>query len=479
MSADSFHHHCCDECGRQMSKTHCVHKGRRYCSTCYPRIFKRQMCPKCGNFSRLPKDDSAAVCRKCENDKPCARCGKDGYTIGKITPYGPVCNACSPHFRKSEPCEMCGAPSARLTRASRLGHDRRVCPKCARADNGICQACTRHRQLQQAPDGRMLCRACLERGEIPCPKCRQSMPAGYGSQCRSCYWTGLLEKRIQMDCAAFSAPAMAMRFEAFGNWLLAQVGEHKAALTVHRYLPFFMEIERQWQDVPEYAALLVHFGAAKLRRVLLPMRWMEAAGLAMPDVAAKTNDSDRRRIVATLDKFALGSKERSLLDDYREALMENMKAGRMTLRSIRLALSPAAALLRLASVMEHMPLDQGVLDAYLAKTPGQRAAVSGFVRYLREARGAEIALPVADPGRVKQQRRKKLEADLVALMKEDGAGDEFKRRWISVTLAYFHGLSKKVGRMLQPEDVVQADEGVVVTLNKASYWLPRPPRWPL
>lgn len=272
---------------------------------------------------------------------------------------------------------------------------------------------------------------------------------------------------------------MAMRFEAFGNWLSARVGEHKAALTVHRYLPFFMEIERRWQDVPEYAALLAHFGAAKLRRVLLAMRWMEAAGLAMPDMAAKMDDSDRRRIVATLDKFALGSKERSLLDGYREALMVNMKAGRMTLRSIRLALSPAAALLRLASVMEHMPLDQGVLDAYLAKTPGQRAAVSGFVRYLREAHGAEIALSVADPGRVKQQRRKKLEADLVALMKEDGAGAEFKRRWISVTLAYFHGLSKKAGRMLQPEDVVQADEGLVVTLNKASYWLPRPLRWAL
>jgi len=51
----------------------------------------------------------------------------------------------------------------------------------------------------------MLCKTCLEKGEIPCPKCQQAMPAGYGTQCQRCYWGGVLEKRIQMDCAAFSS----------------------------------------------------------------------------------------------------------------------------------------------------------------------------------------------------------------------------------------------------------------------------------
>jgi hypothetical protein len=68
---------------------------------------------------------------------------------------------------------------------------------------------------------------------------------------------------------------MAGHFDSFGHWLGQKVGGHKAALTIHRYLPFFMDIERQWRTIPDYHVLLNHFGTQHLRRVLLPMRWME------------------------------------------------------------------------------------------------------------------------------------------------------------------------------------------------------------
>lgn len=465
----------CDECGRQIARAHSVDGGRRYCATCYPRIFKRRLCPKCGNLARLPKSNPAALCRKCEIDKPCIRCGKISYSIGKITIYGPVCNACAPHFRKPEPCEVCGALSPKLTRVSRLGHDRRVCPKCARSDHRTCQACNRYRALQEAPDGRMLCKSCLDKGETLCPKCRAVMPAGYGHQCQRCYWRGLLEKRIRMDCAALSSSAMTAHFDAFANWLHTEVGENKAARTVHRYLPFFMEIERQWNGLPEYSVLLAHFGTAKLRRVLLPMRWMEETGLVVPNQAEKANDSDRRRIAAALGKFAKGSKEQTLLEGYYNALIEDLKAGKTTLHSIRLALSPAAALLHKAGEMSRMPPVQCTLDTYLTKTPGQRAAISGFVRYLRDAHGVEIALPKVDPDRARQQRRKELKAELLALMREGGDSDEFKQRWLSIALAYFHGLDKSIGLAVGDTHLLQADGGLAIALNNLIYWLPAPP----
>jgi len=462
----------CDECGQKMTKAHRIYKGHRYCATCYSRIFKRQICPKCGNFARLPTSDPAAVCRACENDRPCIRCGKIGYVIGKITIYGPVCNACSPYFRKPELCEVCGVLSSRLTRLSRLGHDCRICPKCARADYGTCQACSRYRWLLENPDGRMLCKTCLEKGEVACPKCTELMPAGCGSQCQHCYWRGLFKKRIQMDCTAFLLPKMAMHFEAFGYWLMGQVGEKKAAMTIHRYLPFFMEVERNWKDFPEFAVLLMHFGTAKLRCVLLPMRWVEVTGLVVPDEAAKADDSERRRIVVILDKFAKGMKERTLLEGYYRTLMENMNAGKMTLRSVRLALSPAAALLRQAGEKGGIQPNQKNLDAYLDKIPGQRAAISGFVRYLREVHGAQIALAKENPNRVKLQRRKKLEAELLALMKEGRGSKEFKRRWLSVALAYFHGLKRNIGLVVKDTNITQADGGLVVTWNNVDYWIP-------
>ncbi len=459
-----------------MAKAHRIYKGHRYCTTCYSRIFKRQICPACGNFARLPTSDPVAVCRACENDRPCVRCGKVGYVIGKITIYGSVCNACSPYFRKPELCEVCGVISSRLTRLSRLGHDCRICPKCARADYGTCQACSRYRSLLENPDGRMLCKTCFEKGEVACPKCTELMPAGCGSQCQHCYWRGLLKKRIQMDCAAFSLPTMAMHFEAFGHWLMGQVGENKAAMTIHHYLPFFMEVERYWKDFPEFAVLLRHFGTARLRCVLLPMRWMEVTGLVVPDAAAKADDSERRRIVVILDKFAKEMNERTLLEGYYRALIENMNAGKMTLRSVRLALSPAAALLCQAGEKGCIQPNQKILDAYLDKKPGQRAAISGFVRYLREVRGIEIALPKANLGRVHRQRRKKLEAELLTLMKEGGQSKKFKRRWLSVSLMYFHGLKRNVGLIVKDTDVHQIDDGLVITWNNKSYWVASYPK---
>ncbi|BCO27329.1 hypothetical protein MIZ03_2217 [Rhodoferax lithotrophicus] len=45
----------CDECGKDVAKIWRVHKGHKFCSTCYARVFKRRMCPKCGNFAKLPK----------------------------------------------------------------------------------------------------------------------------------------------------------------------------------------------------------------------------------------------------------------------------------------------------------------------------------------------------------------------------------------------------------------------------------------
>lgn len=464
----------CDECGRGVAKIWRVHKDHRYCGTCYARVFKRRMCPKCGDFARLPKNDPDAVCLKCQRNKPCARCGKVEYKIGRMTPYGPVCNVCAPHFKEPESCEVCGGLSLWLSRVTRLNHSYRVCPSCARTDHGTCEACRRHRPLQKSPDGRMLCKTCLEKGEISCPKCREPMPAGYGKRCQRCYWTGLLEKRIRMDCAAFSLPQMADHFEEFGQWLGQKVGEKKAAQSIHRYLQFFMDIEKQWKTIPEYGLLLAHFGTQGLRRVLLPMRWMEGKGLIVPDADAKEEDSDSRRIAAILNRFPKESIERSILAGYHKMMIESLKVGKTTLRSIRLALSPASALLIEAKEMKCMPPDQKALDAYIGKVPGQRAAVSGFVRYLRDVHGAKMALPKADIVKADRNRRKKLEEEMLQLMLESEDGEGFRRRWLSVALAYFHGLPKKVGRVADSKDIVHDNSGMTVVVNGSGYWIPKP-----
>lgn len=463
----------CDECGKTVARIWRVYKEHKYCGTCYARVFKRSMCPRCGNFARLPKDDNEAICQKCQIAKPCVRCGKTDYATGKITSYGPVCNSCASYFREAEPCEICGKPSKRLSRVSRLGHNHRVCPRCARADHGICEACHHHRLLGQVKDGRMLCNACNEKGEVPCPECGQHMPAGRGKQCEACYWRMLLEKRVVMDYAMFSAPVMADHFRVFGEWVGKEVGYHKAAITLHRYLPFFLDIEKQWKIIPEYTVLLKHFGTLRLRRVLLPMRWMQEVGLVVPENVAKEEDSDQRRIVATLEKVGKDTRERAILDGYCNGLMADLKEEKTTLRSVRLAMTPAANLLLKGREMGVTPPDQKVLNTYLEKTPGQRAAASGFVCYLRGIHMIEIVLPKVNPQRAQINRKKRLEAEMLGLMRERGQGDEFRRRWLSVALEYFHGLSRKVGEAIPHENISCHEDGsFTIDLKEKKYWIP-------
>ena len=464
----------CSECRRRGVRIARVHRGEQFCQTCYKRLFKRRLCPECGNFARLPRFEPAAVCLACENARPCVRCGKTEYRVGLRTPYGPACIACTPYFKPPEPCELCGTPSRWLSRRKELEHDLRVCPRCARVGHGTCEACRRHRELATGTDGRKLCRACTEQGEIPCPECRQPMPAGCGKRCWDCYWLQIAQHRIRLNAAGLVSPTLAQRFADFGAWLIEKNGARKTALSIQRHLEFFQLIEKQWDDVPRYDALLEHFGAAGLRRRLLAVRWMEAVGLVVVDADRREADSERRRIKETLDRPPAGSQGAVILAGYHATLRARARAGKCTLRSVRLALSPAAGLLEMAAAGRGLPPDQRVLDAFLRQSPGQQAALSSFVTYLRRTYGTELALPRRSALQRQKERRAKLLPELLALMREADSIEGVDRRWLCIGLQYFHDLPAQAGKDAADDDVSTDAEGITVRVKDQSYWIPWP-----
>lgn len=465
----------CDECGKTPATIHRVHHGHRYCNTCYAREFRPLSCPRCGESARLPRRNPEAICRRCEKSRPCVRCGKIEYAIGKMTPYGPACNACSPYFRESTPCDFCGALSSRRSRVTRQRHTYRLCPRCARADHATCNTCRRYRPLLLADDGHKLCAACLEHGNIPCPTCAKPMPAGYGSQCSECYWRRLLAKRVETNCAALSAPAMVDYFENFAAWLTARVGTHKAAITVNRYLELFANMDRRWQAIPSYGDLLAQYGAAGLRRVQLPIVWMEEAELIQVDTQKKSDESERRRIATALKTFNTNTLRHSVLHGYYRRLERKRIAGRTTLKSIRLNLTPAVALLQHKSNTPDALPNQRTLEVYLISKPGQGAAVAGFVRHLREKHDLPLRLPALSPNAAGKRRQKVLENELLAMMRSPDAYPRLELAWISCALAYFHGLPKGVAQAAKLSQFVSATGTVCLICDNQQYWIPKPP----
>lgn len=464
----------CDECGRNASKICRVYHGHRYCGTCYVRVFKRQLCPSCHNYARLPKHISSAVCRACESNSPCARCHAAGYAVAKITPYGPVCPSCAPYFREPKPCQQCGVVSSRLTIVSRLENGPKVCEKCARADRKTCVACRRHRLCEANAKGHMLCSTCRQVGYKPCVTCGLQMPAGRGSQCESCYWKALAARRVDLNGQGFSHTAIRQSFQRFGLWLIDEIGAHKAALKLQNYVEFFQVIDQRWGSIPDYESLLTQFGAEGLRRVRLPMRWMAVTNLVSVEPAARQADSERRTIEALLSTFEKGEPANEMLADFYQMLIQRKTQGKTSLRSIRLCLTPAVALLSEAVSRDVMPPTQEVLKCFLAKRPGQRAALSAFIGYLRGKHRSTLELPKR-PVKTSFQIRKDLAQQLIALLRESSSDQQFHTRWIALGLAYFHGLPQWVGAQISPDQAqVDADGGMTVLWHGNSYYLPAP-----
>ena len=317
-----------------------------------------------------------------------------------------------------------------------------------------------------------LCKRCREEDDVPCPGCGEPMPAGGGNQCERCYLESLADQRTTFNQAAFTTPNMAWQFMEFGTWLKSTRGPEKAAQKIHRFLPFFLEIERQWGGSPQYANLVSHFGATRLRSVLLAMRWMEESGRVRPDAQVREEQSDRRRIEATLARCrkALG-RGRSWRATAKSWTSASRQDGRARVRcGWRLRRRQDCS--KPQSSSEGQYRTRRLLDGYLKKTPGQRAAVSGFVSHLRVALNTELKLPPYDRQAATRGRRRKLREELLDLMRTSESGSEVDQRWIAAALAYFHELPRKAADGFDVAEIVLDRGGMTIQIGEQRYWIP-------
>lgn len=301
------------------------------------------------------------------------------------------------------------------------------------------------------------------------------MPAGYGKICKACYLRNLLTKRVAIDRASFTDDKMAQLFDEFASWLLVESGAHNAATSIHRFQQFFCEIEKLWGGVPDYKILLKHYGTLGLRRRELPMRFLQRTGRVEVDPAARNDRAMSQQIGVLLKTLSAGSRGCKLLIDYHGHLEKRLAEGEMSLKSIRLALTPTVALLKDVQLSQGQNLSQLDLDRYLSRAPGQRAAISGFIGFLRKRDKLELAWPTKiDNAKAQERLKRGLELQLVMLLTTGGSEVVYAKKLIGTALAYFHGLRKvtmKNARRIRTE--VPADRsGVTVYIDESECWLP-------
>lgn len=455
----------CDQCGRAVEKFHRLYQGETYCTTCYYREFKSRQCPGCGQNARLHRKHPQSVCQKCEiKGKPCIRCGKAEFSIGRLLPEGPICNACSVHYREQKKCNYCGELSKYLSRDAALGFDEPACQKCRRKHFGTCTVCRRHRALDR---GSTLCSKCNGHSFIPCNDCNEPMPAGYGSRCETCAFKHRLEKNTHLNCKKFSKHEVANLYQEFSGWLENRVGLKKAVPSLNGYVKFFLEIEYMEFESISYQQLISKFSAAGLRRWIIPVEFLlEKLKLSVVD-HDKSEDSESRQISKLLCQMPIDSTLRPVIDHYHNHLLHRKESGTSTIRSVRLSINPAVSLLL---GVKDMPT-QFDLDKYLRRKPGQRAAISGFVGFLRDQYGVKWSLP-RHIKKSKIYSKKDAERRLIELLQKPSSSTIYQKRLLRAKLQYFHGVEIKAKDMKLEAEIVD-DRYCVVKISGNQYFLPR------
>jgi len=403
----------------------------------------------------------------------CIGCNRTDRPVRVKTPYGLACSACAPRYEPEERCDGCNKQSYRLARVFKLHPSNRYCPKCARKGAATCQACRRHRMLALDDDGLMKCKVCLEKGLIPCEICGETMPAGRRTECEPCGWTRAYQRRMKFLIESYESKHVRHLFAGFGDWLLHHCGPQKASLSLAKYVDFFFFFEPWSPAVPPYRALLEHFKAEGLRRVRLPMLWLKQSYGIEVDAQLREEHSEKRRIGEMLSALPPGVAAKSL-EGYHKYLLTKLASESTSLRSVRLTLRAAVGLLMTTSSSFDSLPTQVSLHRYLIDTPGQAAALSGYVGYLQKSEGLELDATVS-PRTLGRAKRLKLENQLLDMLRDGGSGEDFDRAWIKSALMFFHDVAKaNLKTLCYERQSGQGLDGFGVDIAGQHYWVPVP-----
>ena len=456
----------CHECQRSMQKAKKVHRGKRFCETCYARVFKRKICSGCGNFARLPLFDAAAECSSCEVRKPCVRCHRSGRKVGKLTADGPACVSCAHYFRQPVPCERCTAPSTRLVLTNAGNQKLKCCPTCvSQLTTRCCSACRRPRVIVSNV-GPALCKKCFENGEVTCQGCGKTMAAGNGKRCPSCFWLASFEARRAGLLDTMDNADAKMAMGRFTRWLCDRRGAHFAALNMHRYQPFLEAIYRQWKAAPAYADLVSHFGAQALRRSLSIVRWMEDESMLVIDADLRAQLIEQRRIQQALRFFDDGMAKAALLRFYDEMISRTV-----TLRTVRLSLGSALRLLYQCDRSGQQLPTQSGLKQLLSKRPGLYCSLYGFVNFLNRHYALSLDARV-DPewfANVTHLARERCFRRVYAAVVNGGGSEQ---QWIRAAMGYLHGVKHLPSMLVYREQAEHEQPGFIVTYRGVDFWVP-------
>lgn len=407
-----------------------------YCANCYAQWFKKKTCKRCGQLKRIHREGE--LCLECEKLTDCVRCGKTAGTfeIGMISRYGAVCSSCTRYFREEIECSECGKMTRDRYRSPVTNES--VCLSCYRKYTfGSCKNCRRYRKIHN--EEKRLCKKCNEQLLSRCPKCKGEMPSGYGSVCPDCARRTLLFNMIRLNVHIFRNKAVKTAYKKFIFWYMRKCGISVALHKGSDFMRFFIDCDDIWQKIPDYAELVTHFKPNGLRANLTILRWLLDTNQVIIDESLKDDLAELERIQTLFSKLE-GSMP--CIASYYQKLQRRCDEGKISLKSVRLALQPAIDLISVNNITDYPTQDQ--LNQYLVEKSGQTAAITGFINHLKSEYHRELEIDRKLIQQIKHKQLKKhCSQRLVELYKKSKLTDNEQMELIYVVLYSIHSVDVK------------------------------------
>lgn len=469
----------CDRCSNALTNWDYRYQGLHYCRTCYDILFKVRICSICNTPKMIFTKLNIPVCKICQvKDSPCIRCGKKDYSFGKITKDGSVCLSCSTYFREYKECARCNVKSYTVyNKTIKDGESKPLCANCYNKTLPTCIKCHKQRKaFSHNEKGQPICKICTEKGEKNCKRCGNLFPAGMGNICSECIFEKSLEKRAIFGSKSLSVYNTEL-FYKFSYWLAKRRGTIFASNALKNYYPMFLDIDKYAQKIgryPTYLELLKKFTSTKLNKYSLVITFLNERKVLSINLSIKEEYANINKINKDLDTFSTRSYRSEILHAYYETLYSKYTKGKTTIRSIRLAITPAVKFLEYTTQTVDQKISNHSLHNYLWVYAGQKSAITGFISFLNKKYNLILKIP-KEP--IEFFRPKKSKAQLKQLyidaLRDDSCTLESKQKLLILSIECLHDISIPKNVILPLHGIKQKKNGdCYMRLGAKEFYIP-------
>lgn len=353
-----------------------------------------------------------------------------------------------------------------------------LCDSCYRKCLNICSMCKRHCvTYSYSEDNRVICETCATQNMRTCKSCGIEIPAGRGNICYKCSFFHTLIKKIDTLNLILSKYTNKV-FESFTWWFYNRRDIIFVSTKIQKYFILFYKLDilaNELNRFPQYDEILNFLDNKIIRKYTLVMIFLNEKNYINIDIKTKEKYSNLNLIEKYLTTFSENTYEYFIINRYSKYLFNKFEKKETSIRSIRLALTPAVKLLKYKEYFNAKLITNDIINGYIWIYPGQTASLTGFINFL-------IKEDIYNIYQIKQTTIKfehpkeskcQLKLRLIKLLRKKTFTKKDKLQILKTSIEYFHYIKIPKNVYLSINNLTTFNNITYIKCHKDLFYIPK------